>query len=265
MRLSRRAWLGGDQLDEVHEAIVIRGIDPGIAHENVSMTDRAGGWGTRITSQHWSSIDATVTFAIDLPKTEMKARREVWDAVIAWANRPGQWLRFNTLPNTQLYVDKVVLPGHGDLWDWTADYTITFRACSVPFWQSREETRTTGKTGVAGGNYLIDVEGTTDTVLNVTFKNISGKTIKNFEVSAGGNTLTLNGVNIGANETLEIDHPNSTGLIRIRCTSSSGNRNVYSLLTGSDDLVVSPGGSQKVSYTAERAGIFTATCKGRWL
>ena len=49
MILSRRVALNGQQLDELHDAIVIRSIDPGVPNESISAVDRMGGAGSRIT------------------------------------------------------------------------------------------------------------------------------------------------------------------------------------------------------------------------
>ena len=157
-----------------------------------------------------------------------------------------------------MYVDKIVLPGPGDLWERTHEYTITFRAYNVPFWQ--QITPNSAKVNnITNGNVTLDVGGTAPSVLDIAFRNISGKVIQNFAATAGGNTITLNDVNIGVNETLEITH-GTDGLLRMTC----GNRNVYSLYRGADDLTVNPG-SVTVKVTATRAGELTITNTGRFL
>lgn len=258
MILSRRVKYLGTQLDELDESIVIRRLDPGVPNESFQTTDRMGGWGSRVTGQHWNQLEATVVFAIDIPKEEMIRRREVFDKVVAWANRKG-WLDFSTLDDRRLWIDKVVIPGGGDMREWTNEYTIVFRACNVPFWETI--TPTTVTKNLTSGSVDIDVGGTAPGVLNINFRNISGKTITNFSVSAGGNELKLDGVNITASETLTITHPAASGgLLRIY----SGSRNVYSLRTGADNLVVSPG-KVTVNVSATRAGTLTVSNNARWL
>lgn len=259
MILSRRVLFHSELLDEIDDSIVIRKTDFGVPNESVQTAERMGGWGSRVTGQHWNQLEATVAFAIDIPKTEMGRRREVFDKVVAWANQKG-WLMFSRVSDRRMYVDKVVIPSGGDMRDWTDEYTIIFRAYSVPFWESSTPTTTPAK-DLTSGSVTIDVDGTAPGVLDVSFRNISGKTITNFEVSAGGNTLTLNGVNILAGETLNITHPTeSGGLLKIY----SGSRNVYSLRTGSDDLVVKPG-KVTVTVSATRTGRLTVTNRARWL
>lgn len=259
MILSRRVIFCGEQLDEIHESIVIRGADPGVAKESSSTADKMGGWGQRMTEQHWQTAEAQVTFAIDIPKTRMAERREVFDKVIAWANRKG-WLEFSTIEDRRLYVDKIVVPGAGDMWHWTNDYTITFRANSVPFWETKTAT-TAKKASIMKGSVAIDIGGTAPGVLDVSFKNISGALIKNFKVKTSKREMNLEGVNLAADETLKIDHPAANGgVVRIR----AGSRNVYSLMTGSDDLTVTPG-SETVTIEATRAGELTVTNHARWI
>ena len=83
MILSKRVALGGVQLDELHDAIVIRSIDPGVPKESISAVSRMGGWGQRMTGQHWDTLEVSVTYAIDIPKREMILRRQVFEAVTA--------------------------------------------------------------------------------------------------------------------------------------------------------------------------------------
>jgi hypothetical protein len=109
MILSRRAALGGVQLDEIHERIVIRRIDPGVPYEVTDAVDRMGGVGQRVTGQHWQTLEVNITYAIDVPKREMALRRQIFDAVNTWALRKG-WLTTNEMPNRRFYVEKVIVP-----------------------------------------------------------------------------------------------------------------------------------------------------------
>lgn len=256
MILSRRASLGGVQLDEVHESIVIRGTDPGVPTEDVNNTPLMGGYGQRQTGQHWNALEASVRFAIDVYKRRLAERDEIFDLVMAWA-KAKRWLEFSHMPGKRLYVDKIIYPGRGDLWDWTKDFTIGFRANSVPFWQQSEPTvLKTNK--ISTGSVSMDIGGTAPSVLDVTFRNISGRTIPDFSVKAGKNLITLKGVNLGGTETLTISH-GTDGLLRIK----AGSRDVYALYTGADDLYVDPG-RVTVSVEAVRAGELTLTNYGRF-
>lgn len=258
MILSRRASLEGVQLDELHEAIVIRSLDPGVPSESVSSASRMSGFGSRLTGQHWDTLEAHVTYAINVPNTDMVKRRQIFDMVNTWAMKKG-WLRFNTMEDRRMRVDKTVVPNSGDMWNWTTDeYTITFRAYNVPFWQNEALTTVTGKTA-ASGTLEMAVEGNVTTVLSATFENKSGKEISHFEIEAGGNKIELNNLGLGGNESLVIRH-GYDGILRI----TAGGRNVYSKYTGDDDLYIEPG-AVSVKYSATRAGILTAQAYGRWV
>ena len=257
MILSKRIALGGVQLDEIHEAIVIRSIDPGVTKETVSAVTRMGGSGQRMTGQHWDTLEASVTYAIDVPKREMMLRRQIFDAVNEWALRKG-WLTVNWIKDRRIYVDKVVLPGSGDMWEWTDEYTITFRAYNVPFWQDASPAQTVSGTA-ASGSVTVQVGGNEQSVLDVTFQNKSGMTINNFWVQANGNRITLSSLGLGGSGTLTINH-GTDGLLRIRRDGTS----VYEKYTGADDLFVNPG-NVGVSFGADRAGVLTVQSYGRWV
>ena len=257
MILSRRVALGGVQLDELHESIVIRSIDPGVPDETVQTTSRMGGAGQRITGSHWETLEVSVNFAINVPKRDMTLRKQIFDAVMKWALRKG-WLTVNWIENRRVYVDKVVLPSSGDLWNWTEEFTILFKAYNVPFWQ--DETPTTASNAlITSGSVQIEVGGNVQSVLDVEFRNRSGMTINNFNVSAGGNTLYLSGIGLGGSSTLNIHH-GTDGMLRI----TSGGANVLSCRTGADDLYVNPG-VVNVSISADRAGQLTVRNYGRYV
>ena len=257
MILSKRAALNGVQLDELHERIVILSVDPGVPNETIQATPRMGGVGQRVTSQHWNQIEASVTFGIDVPKENMALRREIFDAVNTWALRRG-WLTTNEMPNRRLYVDKVVVPGSGDLWEWTAQFTVVFRAYNVPFWTDEAPAQVAG--GIAAsGRVVIPVGGNTGSVLDVSFRNRSNMTINNFWVQADGNRITLSNLGLGGSSTLNIHH-GVDGLLRIEADGAS----VYHKYSGADDLYVNPG-SVAVDYAADRAGTLTVTNYGRWI
>lgn len=258
MILSRRVALGGVQLDELDDMIVIRGADPGMARENVTAVNRMGGWGQRVTTAHWETLEASVTFAIDIPKREMERRKAVWDKVTAWA-KAGKWLTFNWIPGRRLYVDKVVWPSAGDMWNWTDEYTITFRAYNIPFWQDDTAAQVTAEMFTGTGNRTITVGGNVRTVMDVSFRNRSGATVTRFSVSTPAASIELSGISLGGSETLKIFH-GTDGFLRI----TAGSRDIYGSYRGSDDLFADPG-DVRVTVSVPRAGDLTISAVGRWI
>lgn len=256
MILSRRAALNGEQLDEIHEAIVIRRIDPGVTKETVQAVSRMGA-GQRMTGKHWDTLEAAVTFAINLPKRQIEERRAVFDAAKDWAMQKG-WLTTNEMPGRRMYVDKVIIPGGGDMWEWLNEYTIGLRAYNVPFWQDETPAKAVSGTQ-ASGSVQIAVGGNEESVLDATFRNMSGMEINNFWIQANGNRITLSGLGLGGRQTLNIHH-GTDGLLRIL----KGSTDVYEKYTGADDLYVKPGVTT-VTFQADRAGILTVQNYGRYV
>lgn len=257
MILSKRVALGGVQLDELDPSIVIRSFDPGTPKETVTATPRMGGSGQRVTGQHYDQLEAVLTYAIDIPKRMMAKRRAVFEAVNAWALRGG-WLTAGWMENRRMRVDKAVVPSSGDLWNWTDEFQITFRANNVPFWQDESPVTVSGGTA-ASGSFSVPVSGNTESVLDAVFENKSGMTIQNFQVTANGNRIQLTNLNLGGSASLSISH-GTDGLLRIMI----GRTSVYAKYTGADDLYVNPGDTM-VSYTADRAGVLTVQNYGRYV
>ena len=257
MILSRRVALGGFQLDEIHERIVIRSVDPGTTDENVQTVSRMGGVGQRVTGAHWEKLEATVEFGIDIPKRDLAGRREVFEAVKSWAMRRG-WLTTNEMPGRRMFVDKVILPSGGDLWNWTESMEITFRALNVPFWQD-ETPGIAAENLITNGDISIDVSGNVTGVLDAEFTNRSGQTINRLSITAGGNTISFTNLALGGTDTLAISQ-GTDGLLRI----TAGGVSVLDKRTGADDLYVAPG-NNIVTIAAERAGSLTVRNWGRWI
>ena len=256
MILSRRVSLGGQQLDELDERIVIRSVNPGVPNEALGATERMGGVGQRLTSQHWNSLDVIVTYAIDVPKTDLKTRKEIFDAVNSWALKGG-WLKVNYIKNRRLYVDKVIVPGSGDLFNWTNEYTLTFRAYNVPFWTDTTPESVTKQ--VSNGSISIDVPGQVQTVLNATLQNVCGQTISDISIKVGKNTLKFAGINLGGTATLTISHGHD-GLLRAKV----GDTSVYNKITGGEDLYADPG-VNTVTIESKRALKVTIEATGRYV
>ncbi len=256
MILSRRVSLAGVQLDSLSNAIVIRGVNCGVPHESVTAVSRMGGAGQRMTSQHWEYMEVAVTYAIDLPKRSLAARRQVFDAVNQWAMKKG-WLTTNQMNGRRLYVDKTVFPSSGDMWNWTGEYTVTFRAYNVPFWQD-DTAATASESGIASGSVSLTVGGNVESVLDATFKNTSGSTVDSVTIAVSGNALVFTDLGLANNETLTIAH-GTDGILR----AAIGGTNVIAKRSGSDDLYVEPG-TRTVYIEAGGAGTLTISCCGRY-
>ena len=263
MILSRRVALGKEYLDELDDSIVIRSVDPGQAKETVGTANRMGGFGSRMTNMHWESRDVSVTFAINLPKTELVRRREVFDAVIAWANRKG-WLTTNQMEGRRIWVEKTVIPGGGDMWKWLNEYTIAFKTFGVPFWQNREPVEAR-KDKTSKGSTTIEVGGTAPNTLEITVENISGAVNTNIKIWIGNenNVLELKGSNLAANENLILEH-GPDGRLKIHADKNGETRSLYSILRGLDDTYVNPG-TVEVGVISTRAVNLIVQNYARWL
>ena len=254
MILSRRVSLGGVHLDSLDNSIVIQSVQPGVPHESVNAVNRMGGFGQRVTSQHWETLEINVTFAINLPKNQLAARRTVFDKVMKWANVKG-WLITNQMSGKRVYVEKAVFPSGGDMRKWLSEYTITFRAYGVPFWQD--------DTATSASNGSLAVPGELKTVCNAEVANGGSSTINSLTVTAGGSTMEFSSLGLEAGETLKIGHGND-GVLWIRIYNTNNiYRSVMNKRTGgsADDLYVLPG---DVSVSAT-AGTASFSCYGRYL
>lgn len=259
MRLSRRVRIGTAYLDEIHEAVVVQGFDPGTPQETISTTTRMGGFGQRITGQHWDLLECTVSFGINVPKTKLQLRSQIFNDVRKWAlGAEGAYLYATQMSGKRLYVDKVIVPNAGDLWEWTNSYDITFRAYSIPFWRDSSQTIHTVKT-ITNGSAKIEIPGEVTTVLALAFTNKSGKTINNFSADVNGQKMSFTGLGLPGTGTLSIEHT-ANGRLRILMDGKS----VMNKRIGADDFYVDPGFAT-VKIVSDRAGSLEMRCVGRYL
>lgn len=258
MILQRRVSLDGVQLDQVDSRILIQGIETQAGKDQLKTTGQATGSGSRVTEKRRESLDIVVRFTINEKSYRPGERAEVLEKVNRWAMNGGL-LQVNYKEGRQVRVILAQAPGEGDAAS-RGQYQITFRACGVPYWEDTTGTIVRAQNS-SSGTLMIGVNGSAETVLDVTFKNTSGSTINAFSVSAGGNEIELTGLSLSNGSTLTIDH-DENGLIRIRKGNSSqlSKRSAAS----ADDLFVKPGNTA-VAYSAGGAGTITVTCKGRYL
>lgn len=262
MQLRHRVALNGTQLDEVDARVLVLGVSDAAGKETINAVSRFGGAGQRVTGRHRDTLDVTVRFGLRIKADDMAARSALFEKVCAWAVGGG-WLTLNYRPNRCIYVACAQLPSAGDLAEWNGEYSIVFRAYGVPYWQQATPV-SVSVSGARTASRLLEVAGSADTVLNVSFANISGMEIATFSISAGESRFDLENLGLAANETLLIDHAED-GLLRIRIQGVRGFRSALACRTAesSDDLAVSPG-AVTVAFSAQRAGQLTVSCYGRF-
>jgi len=271
MELKRRVALNGIQLDEVDERIVITSVEPGDGQENITAVDAAAGYGQRITGCRRRTVDMVVRFSIHengRSTAGQQARSEVLEAVNAWAAQAtkGAYLTVNYKPERRLYVVLAQAPGEGTLWEWSREFSITFRAYAVPYWE--EETRRSariGNDGISGSDTIL-MEGSAVTAVDAELLNMSGMAVQSAAITIGQKTIRVSGLGMAANEALVIDHT-ADALIRIRIRAANGSyRSVMDKRTtdSADDFTAAPG-STSVSYEAQRGCRLTLYWRCRFL
>ena len=262
MILKRRVSLYGVELDELDPRIVITGIDEAEGRDEITAVSVAGGSGQRITNRRRESLDVTVRFAMDIPKTRLQERAALMEKVKKWASGGGRQ-RVNYRPQRRLFVVLAQAPGEGDLFRWTNDYALVFRAYQVPYWTDENEVAVSSSIN-AGASFPIEVPGSAETVADFVITNGSGALIKKLSVKIGNSEMQFNGDNLlPAGQVIYVDHPeNVKGLNIMRAYNQNGS--VMKWRTGANDFYCQPG-SNTVTFTAERAVRVLARVRGRYL
>jgi len=264
MILKRRVALNGNWLDEVDSRICISSVEPGDGKENISAVDAAAGYGQRITGNRRSMLDMVVKFRMlehGRDVTGLQERSQLLEDINAWAAEGGV-LTVNYKPGRQLNVILVQAPGEGSLWDYTKEFTMTFRAYAIPYWEDATAQSETIEAG-ATGDTLITIGGSAKAQCDVTVENTSQNTIDNLTVTIGSCSMTFSDLDLATGETLYIDHVD--GLLRIRIESTGGDwRSAMASRSGSNDFLVAPG-ITGVEYSADYACETTVSWRARYL
>ena len=266
MKLTRRAALDGAQLDEIDSRILIQSIEPASGKDQLNTVSLWGGVGSRVTNEHRDSLDVVVKYSLDMKHALYAERNEVLEQVAAWAMKGG-WLTISQKPDRHLKVFCAQLPADGDQMEWTNRYSITFRACGVPYWQE-ERASQLRLNGVRNVSRQFGVGGTRETVMEAAFTNTSGSTVNQIDLTAGSSAFHLRGLGLANGETLKIDHDDDGKkcVLRIRIQGTGGAwRSALDKRTAesSDDLAVSPG-IITVGMSAEANGTLLLACAGRY-
>ena len=260
MILKRRVSLGGVQLDSLDNRILISGIDEAAGRDSITGIG-SGGNGQRITKKKRESLDITVKFTLKIRSDEMAEREALLQKIIGWA-APGGWLRLESRPGQRLMVTLAQAPGSGDMFNWANEFTMVFRAYSVPFWM--ESTAVSAKSGTAAeGSMTIDVPGNAESVADATIENRSGKTINRITLKVGNSEIKFTDLNLGGTDTLYIEHTIRQDIAFFRARTGNGG-SVMAKRSGADDLKVNPG-VNAITFSADRAVAVTVNVRGRYL
>jgi len=266
MILKRRVALNNVQLDQVDSRIAISAVEPGDGKENISATDRAGGFGQRVTAAHRSYVDVVVRFRIlerGKSTAGMTSRAQVIEAVNGWAAAGGV-LTTNYKTGRQLNVRLVQPIGEGSLWDYTKEFALTFRAYEIPYWEDATPTVSTigGESATAGGTIAIGGSGPAQVEAALTNK--SSDTVNSVTLTVGGSNMVFSSLGLAAGETLAVGHVN--GVLVIRIYNGTTHRSAMTKRTAdsSDDFLVMPG-TRYIGYIADQNCEMVVNWRNRYL
>ena len=265
MILKRRVSLGGVQLDSLDNRILISGIDEAAGKDNITAVSSANASGQRIVKTRRDTLDVTVKFMLNIKNKKMKDRAALLEKINAWA-APGGWLKVNYRPERQLYVVLAQAPGGGDMFNWTNEFTMVFRAYAVPYWDdvTAAAVDNSKKIAVSGSMSLV-VPGSAETAAGATIENKSGKVITSLTLTIGGKTMKFSDSNLlPAGGTITIDHKRTAGQCFLRAYNATRSVLRYRTKESADDFYIQPG-KVSISYSAQRAVKVTVKAKGRYL
>ena len=202
--------------------------------------------GQRLRRGKTVEVEFAIRELYDLP-----ARAAVLDTVNAWA--ADGILTMTSRPDQRLNVYCTGRAPGGDLKDYNASYTVTFKTGGNPYWEDAEETT---KTISTSGEHSFVIPGTAPTVVDADFTSLESDTTSlTIAVRTGLKTRRFYTGAVTAGTNLHWGHT-ADGIL----TGS-----VAKLTYQSDDDLIAGPGTVYVSVTADCPFNATFSARGRWL
>ena len=259
MILMHRVALGGVQLDSIDSRIMVKGVATQAASEKPGTAQKATD-GLRYNGTKRESLDVTVRIGLRIYDDEMDEREELMEAVNAWAKKLPGWITTTQKPGRRFWAEAVRTPAPGDPAEWTNEFTYTFTAYALPWWEDSEKTSVTMTEGDEVEDTL-DMPGSTDTVAEVTIQNTSGYTINQITITVNNTEMTFTGLGLANNGYFTLDHQLVKGVYALR--ARIGNTSKLNCMSGDDELILHPG-ENEISYSADGDVIATFSARGRY-
>lgn len=242
------AWLNGDALSSVNQAILINDISYAVVPVQYTTSQRGGMDGALTGADSIGTNTVTITFTVREYATWK--RQEIVQDIAVWAMRGG-WLTTSDRPNQRLYVRCAKPPAVTSVMRWLNTLTVEFAANDFPLWQDQTRqtvTLTRGQTGTLNFKSWRRTEAEALVTATAALTEIS--------VTCGETEITLEGLSIAAGQTVEIRYTDDHHILEI----VSGGVSLLDKRTAQsdDDLIAQPG-ENAVGFTADGA----ATCEIR--
>lgn len=256
MRTKTSIARGGVYLHDLSSRIIVQSI----TESDARLTPRAQTYGCRL-GQHITgpieraSIDLTVTFSI-MGRLDMIGRAELLERVAGWASMPGE-ITVDYRPMRRLEAVCVQIPGVGDAKKWTGNHTIIFRAYEKPYWEDRLQTIAHGSGQTAQIRAMVG--GTMPTVLEAEAVNTGEAPITSVRISAEGQHIALEGIDIQPGQALTIDH-----LCRFLHASVEGETVLGGITPDSDDEILLDPGAHIITVEADGPCSWAISTRGRY-
>lgn len=260
----QQAWIDDVPITNASAKIILQHIEEKPLELSQVVANRPYG-GQYLVSNQPTKREIVLHFAIK-EGLDFESRLSVYQAVCSWCK--SGWLRLSDHPGQRIYVHPIIYPDLGKLRDWADDLSVTFAAYWFPYWQAISPTELTSS-GTSGSLSIPKLGGTYNGILDLSITpasdSLTSLTIRTYcntttKLSDMYFSLTLSPVSAG--QTLTFAH-DERGLLTVvqGGTGLLGRRSIAS----SDDLLLLPGVSNRIYYSANTVVSVTARYREAWI
>lgn len=255
-------WLNGRGLQDIDDSIIITDVQEQSPRLSASAFANARYPGQRLTRLTRQTLTVTVRFLIR--EYDVARRKRIADAVTAWAEGGGR-LTTSDRMSQMLEVVCTDAPYAPSALKWTGEVSVGFTAYGTPYWQDEHPVARTVSL-LASTPTAIELAPTgTAPYCFLTFdaENRGSGPVTTLTISTEASAFTLTDpALIPAGETLSLRY-DAGGLLSIR----AGDKTMLGARTGdsSDDLLLTPGRMNVVTFTADQPVQIRAKVRGLYL
>ena len=253
-----RVYLNGEGLADIDPAIHVHDISYASPSILTSVLERARNHGGFVTRRYIDGSKVTIQF--DVREYDPVRRQEIMRRICAWAMKGGV-LKTDDRPEQQLRVICTQATTVESALRWTARQSIEFSAFERPFWEDVAE-RSCTLTGTSGTGTLYGPGNAADPFVEVRVQ--AQASISSLTVYAGATKIALTNISLSSGQILEIAYDNRQTL-RIRNISSNVSYLSRRSDDSDDDLTISVGRTETVSFSSNGAATVTFKTRGLYL
>lgn len=251
MKSAYRVWLDGRSLEEVDASILITDVVEHGPKMKIASCANARYDGLRLVQKTRQSLSVNVV--MEIRERNRARRQDILERIACWAYE-GKYLSISTRPGQRLRVTLAEMPEDISSQGWAQAAMLTFTAYAIPYWEDEAPVKAFahGKNGSVG----ITPGGCMPCFLEAAITNTGGGVLTHLKLQVSGQVMELQGLQAAPGEKISLGYDDE-GMLHLPfpCRTAAS----------CDDLLLTPGKRQLITFEADENVTITFSARGRRL